>query len=248
MFNDEDDILQRFQTVFLLLTGSYKILMCTLLSIFLPQKCIPGTTCTFWDHLNPSNLFPFITTIANLTTLTIFIVFYVFEYYRENWCIEYLDIDENKSFTNLRQEIDKYPEYKEKLMYINYIYYRFCIFLCVSNVLNFSITGIFFYRYIDYNSFDLKNTSVFITYFFLIADKIISSLYYARKSYYEVTPTSSYIIAPIIFNTIDNDYKNLVDVVSDDQPRSKTIYQTEREEYIKFMKKKTTLKKSKSNK
>jgi hypothetical protein len=112
MFNDEDDILQRFQTAFLLLTGSYKILMCTLLSIFLPQKCIPNTTCTFWDHLNPSNLFPFITTISNLATLLIFIAFYIFEYYRENWCIEYLDIDENKSFTNLRQEIDKYPEYK----------------------------------------------------------------------------------------------------------------------------------------
>jgi hypothetical protein len=242
IFNDEDDIFQRLQTIFLLFTGSYKILMCTLLSIFLPQKC----NCTFWDHFNPSNLFPFITLITNLVTLLIFIGFYIFEYYRENWCIEYLDIDEDKPFNNLRQELDKYPEYKEKLTYINYIYYRFCIFLCVSNVLNFLTTGVFFYNYIDYDSFDLKNTSVFVTYFLLIADKLISSLYYSRKSYYEITPTSSYIIAPILFNTVDSDYKKLTDVASDKETQPKlTIYQNEKEEYVKFMRKKTTLKSGK---
>lgn len=245
LFNDEDDILQRLQTIFLLFTGSYKVLMCTLLSLFLPQKCM----CTFWDHFNPSYLFPFITTLANVTTLVIFIGFYIFEYYRENWCIEYLDIDEEKSFTNLKYELEKYPEYKEKLSYINNIYYRFSIFLGVSNLLNFSITGIFFYNYIDYSSFDLKNISVFVTYLLLITDKLISSIYYARKSYYELTQTSAYIIAPILFNTVDSDYKNLADIASASEPsrtRTKTMF--EKEEYVKFLRKKTTLKNSKINK
>jgi hypothetical protein len=245
LFNDEDDILQRVQTIFLLLTGSYKILMCTLLSIVLPQKC---ANCSLWEHFSPTNLFPFITTIFNLATLAVFIAFYIFEYYRENWCIEYLDIDEDKPFTNLRSEIEKYPEYKEKLMYINYIYYRFSIFLCICNILNFTITGILFYKYIDYDSFDLKTISVFITYFLLIADKLISSIYYSRKSYYELTPTSSYIIAPILFNSIDNDYKNLSNLSDVSCDRKPSIYKNiEKEEYVKFMKKKTTLKNGKFN-
>ena len=38
---------------------------------------------------------------------------------RENWCIKYLDIDDDKSSNNLDEEIEKYPKYKHEMHQLN---------------------------------------------------------------------------------------------------------------------------------
>ena len=54
LFDDEDDCLQRLHAIFVLLIGSYKVLSCTLLSIFIPQRCITEQCNFFFDHIKKS--------------------------------------------------------------------------------------------------------------------------------------------------------------------------------------------------
>lgn len=223
-FTIPNDLIQRFRTTMLIITGSYKILMATLLAVFIPQKCPTSlnlnnmtnstssiyTECTFQDHFistSTTPTLPFIVTIFNLFTLSVFLLFYVFEYYREQWCIEYLDIDDAKPHSYLKLELDSYPDIKEKLTKINYYYYRFSQVLVMVNIINFAVSSALFAGYIDLKSIsDIKTLTVLVTYFLLIVDKLISVLYQSRKSYLDLIPSSAYMYDPAIFNTIDADY------------------------------------------
>lgn len=198
--------------------------MATLLAVFIPQKCptslssnmtnstllSPYSECTFQDHfINTSTtpVLPFVVTIFNLFTLSVFLLFYLFEYYREQWCIEYLDIDDAKPHSYLKLELDSYPDIKEKLTKINYYYYRFSQVLVIVNIINFAVSSALFAGYIDLKSItDIKTLTVLVTYFLLIVDKLISVLYQSRKSYLDLIPSSAYMYDPAIFNTIDADY------------------------------------------
>lgn len=234
-FTISNDLIQRFRTTMHIITGSYKILMATLLAVFIPQKCPYASPspfnstnstntslsslsqeCTFQDHfINTSTTptLPFVVTVFNLFTLSVFLLFYLFEYYREQWCIEYLDIDDAKPLSYLKLELDSYPDIKEKLTKLNYYYYRFSQVLVVVNLINFAVSSTLFAGYIDLNSItDIKTLTVLVTYFLLIVDKLVSVLYQSRKSYFEMIPSSAYMYDPAIFNTIDADYaKSLKD-------------------------------------
>jgi hypothetical protein len=215
----------------LIITGSYKILMATLLSVFVPQNCLnvpnlssnstntnttfsslfptvsPLCSTDYFINTSTTPVLPFIVTVFNLFTLAIFILFYLFEYYREQWCIEYLDIDDAKPHSYLKLELDSYPNIKEKLVKLNYYYYRFSQVLVFINLVNFAVSSALFAGYIDLKSItDIKTITVLVTYFLLIADKLVSVLYQSRKSHLDIIPSSAYMYDPAIYNTIDADY------------------------------------------
>jgi hypothetical protein len=219
----DSDTKQKIQSFVLLITHGYKVLMASLLTIFVPQKCsvitndnssnissnnssyyLTNNECTLKDNF--INLIPLNqgALAINFITLALFLGFYIFEYYREYWCIEYLDIDPNKSINNLKKEIENYPNYKNKLIKLNKQYYIYSFILVVSNIINFIISSvlIYYYYYLDY-----KSITVLITYFLLIADKLFSTLLSSRDSFINLLPKSAYMKDSIIFNTIDSDYK-----------------------------------------
>ena len=207
MMSLTDDQKQIISSIILLLSESFKVLMATLLSIFVPQRCDnqPDKLCTFTDNFTNLTNYNTAVTVFNFITLGCFIMLYVIEYIREIWCIEYLDIDYDKPNTNLKTEIEKYPEYKENIMLLNNRYNTISIVVVVINIVNFILSAILIY---GYYYLDYRSLTVLITNIILIVDKIINCFSVSKKSVQDILPISAYMKSPIIFNIIDKDHRN----------------------------------------
>lgn len=206
MISLTDDQKQTINSIILLLSESFKVLMATLLSIFVPQRCDNQSDkiCTIVDNLTNLTNYNIAVTTINFITLGCFIILYVVEYMRENWCIEYLDIDNDKANTNLKTEIDKYPEYKEKMMLLNNRYNNVSILVVCMNIINFILSAVLIY---GYYYLDYKSITVLLTNVILIVDKIINCFNVSKKAVQDILPISAYMTTPVIFNIIDKDYR-----------------------------------------
>jgi len=206
MINLTDDQKQTIKSVIILLTESFKVLMATLLSIFVPQICDNQSDkiCTITDNFTNLTDYNIAVTTFNFITLGTFIALYVIEYMRENWCIEYLDIDNNVANTNLKTEIERYPEYKEHMIILNNHYHIISIITVVMNVVNFILSAVLIY---GYYYLDYRSVAVLLTNIILIVDKIINCFNVSKKSVEEVIPISAYMMTPVIFNVVDKDYR-----------------------------------------
>lgn len=206
MLNFTDDQKQTLNTIILLFSESFKVLMATLLAIFVPQRCDNQAEklCTLVDNFTSLTKYNLAVLIFNFITLGCFISLYVIEYTREHWCIEFLDIDNDKPNTNLKTEIEKYPEYKDKMIQLNNKYNNIAIVVVFMNLINFILSSvlIYAYYYLDYRS-----VTVLVTNTILIIDKIINCFNVSKKSVQEILPISAYMTTPIIFNIIDKDHR-----------------------------------------
>lgn len=203
-----DDTRQRLQSVVTLLSTGYKMLMAGMLSLFVPQKCTESVNneCTLQDNF--TDLTPYNTAVLaiNFVTLASYLIFYSVEYYRENWCIEYLDFDESKPLNGLSNDLENYPELKAKLIQVNQAYFYTSIGVMGMSAVNFVLSSVlvFHYYYLDY-----KSISVMITYAILIADKLASSWTNSRKSFEECIPYSAYRTGPVVYNMVDIDHQRV---------------------------------------
>lgn len=205
--NLTDDQKQTLKSIVIMLSESFKVLMATLLSIFVPQRCDnqPDNLCTMMDNFTNLTKYNTAVIVFNFLTLGGFIGLYVVEYIRENWCIQYLDIDNNLANTNLKTEIELYPEYKERLITLNNNYNNISIAIVVSNIINFILSAVLIY---GYYYLDYRSITVLITNFILIIDKLINCFNVSNKAVEEMLPISAYMTTPIVFNIIDNDHKH----------------------------------------
>jgi hypothetical protein len=180
--------------------------MATMLIIFVPQHCdyIKDNICTIYHHFYELKVFNIIILTINFISLISFIVLYIIEYKREIWCIEYLDINPNIFDKNLKMELEKYPEFKTNLATINNNYMKATFVVSIITIINFitSIIFILYYYYLDY-----RTITVIISNFMLVVDKLNNCIKISTLSIDEGTPSSAYVLIPIKYNTIDNDYK-----------------------------------------
>jgi len=206
MLNFTDDQKQTLNTIILLVSESFKVLMATLLAIFVPQRCDNQAEklCTLVDNFTNLTKYNLAVLIFNFITLGCFISLYFVEYTREHWCIEFLDIDNDKPNTNLKTEIEKYPEYKDKMIELNNRYNNISIVVVFMNVINFILSSVLIY---GYYYLDYRSITVLLTNTILIIDKIINCFNVSKKSVQEILPISAYMTTPIIFNIIDKDHR-----------------------------------------
>ena len=196
------DSKQRVTTTCLMFLEFYKILMGTFLVIFVPQKC-EGKICTIRQNFFNGNLINYVGNIFNFITFSSILILYFIEINRENWCIQHLDIDDEKSTNNLDEEIENYPEFKIKMKQLNtnYIYsiYTSIFFMLI----NFVISGVTIYQ--SYAGINSINT--FLSFFMLVFIKLYNSWTVASLSIKNERANSAYMKEPKTYNTIDIDYK-----------------------------------------
>ena len=99
------DTKQRIMTWTYMMMEIYKVLMGTFLVIFVPQKC-GNRICGATDNFFNGSIINSVGNISNFVTFSSIGTLYFIEMKRENWCIKYLDIDDNKSSNNLDEEIE----------------------------------------------------------------------------------------------------------------------------------------------
>jgi hypothetical protein len=201
----DQDEKQRIKSLLLFFLESFKVFMATLLVVFVPQRCDNTTdgSCSLQDNFANLDNYNLFCLIFNFITLFNFLTLYVVEKKREFWCIEFLDVNDDKPNTNLHSEIETYPNIKEKLLKLNRLYQLITKVLLNVVVIN-TITSavlIYHYYYLDYRSI-----TVFLSNLLLVADKMYNSYHISNKSIRDLMAYSAYMKTPIVYNTIDSDH------------------------------------------
>ena len=203
MFVFSQDATQHIKTTFLFFFTGFKTILATLLSLFVHQVCTDGQECTFSENVTDLTLFNTVAVFFNFITLGIFLGMYFLEFYRENWCIKWLDIEKTLPSDNLKTEIQAYTDIKERLQVLNIRYCRYAIFLSGITAINVILSAILVCQY--YGGY--KTITSFLTNVFLVCDKLYACVYISHASYKEMLPYSAYMKDYIVFNTIDKKHK-----------------------------------------
>lgn len=198
----EIDTKQRIRTGFNFILEFYKILMGTFLIAFVPQKCGEGV-CTLRENIQNTEPLHLTGNIVNFATFMTVLVLYKCELQRENWCIEYLDIDHDKPTNNLDGEIEYYPEYKIRMKELNKNY-LLSVYVSTSMLLcNFTLSSVV----IGYDYAGINTLTSLLSFFILVVTKISNAYTIGKKSVVEEHALSAYLKTAKTYNTIDIDYK-----------------------------------------
>ena len=198
------DTKQRIMTWTYMMMEIYKVLMGTFLVIFVPQKC-GNRICGATDNFFNGSIINSVGNISNFVTFSSIGTLYFIEMKRENWCIKYLDIDDDKSSNNLDEEIEKYPKYKHEMHQLNRKYLNCTYAALFLMVANFIISGFTVYQsYAGPNS-----VTTFISFFMLVSLKLYSSWNVGALSVKYERANSAYLREPKTYNTIDEDFRIL---------------------------------------
>ena len=98
----DHDIIQRGKVGLIFFLQFYKITTGTMLSLFVPQSC-GDHVCTISENYEKDDFYHQLTIYINGFSMFVFLISYIIELTREEWCVKYLDIDNNKSDNNLKK-------------------------------------------------------------------------------------------------------------------------------------------------
>ena len=200
----DDDTKQRIQSGLAFLLEFYKVLMGTLLVLFVPQRCGDDR------HLCTAGESETACLVVNGVSCLMMLQLYYTELRRENWCIKYLDIDPAKPNNNLDTEIEQYPEYKERMLAINTSYRRRAIACAVTQAANILMST----AYIGLRWAGTMSLTPLVSYVILMASKLHSTYFVSTASIRKERAFSAYLTISKTYNTIDVDFKKSVDGAS----------------------------------
>jgi hypothetical protein len=197
------NLYQRFIVIINILFEFYRVISCSLLIIFIPQKC-GNTICSINDKLKWKSLFYGISLTYNFVTLLIFCFLYFLEIRRENVLIKYLDV--NPALPYNKSEVEKLLEIlpknkKEKILYVHNYYQKYANIMIYVYIINAILSGTIISKYFIPN----QTLSTFITYILFILIKLNNVYLIANTEAY--TFYSAYLTINMQFNDIDNKYK-----------------------------------------
>lgn len=179
----------------------YRVLMGSMLIMFVPQKC-GDHICDMFEN---TTVIPEVynTAIAmNAYSLLCFFIMYVIEIKRENKMITYLEVDKTLAFDNesVGEALIKLPQEKKNTILAFDKYYLQSGYLALSAfVMNAGISGYVVYL----NYLDDKTFTVYLTNILFMALKV--------KETYDIVNTkknifySAYLTDRIQFNAVDKD-------------------------------------------
>jgi hypothetical protein len=197
----DHDIIQRCKVAFIFILQFYKITTGTMLTLFVPQSC-GDHVCTITENYDKDDFYHKLAIYYNFFSMFVFLCCYLIELVREEWCVKYLDIDNNKSDNNLKQLIEKYPKLNNKMDQLNILYYYSFIINCIVYTANLGITVKVLNDYY-YNSATL---SCFISFVLLVLMKLYNSIGVAYQSVKNDKMTSAYVNEFVSYNVMDADF------------------------------------------
>lgn len=197
------NLYQRFNVLINILFEFYRVISCSLLIMFIPQKC-GNNICSINDKLKWNSLFYGISLIYNFITLFIFCFLYFLEMRRENVLIKYLDVNPGLPYhkSDVEKLLDLLPtDKKQKIMYVHYYYQKYANIMIYVYTANAILSGLVISKYRIPN----QTLSTFITYILFILIKLNNV--YSIANTEEYTFYSAYLTTNMQFNDIDQKYK-----------------------------------------
>ncbi len=213
-----DDTKQRFQIIGGFFAEIFKVLMACLPAIFVPQRCRANDICELSENFSDLTAYNTFVLVWNFITLAGFACMYGFELYRENWCVEKLDINDleddyylntyvstkNQDGKSGMDSDNKYSKILNKMYSINTMYNKItkiAIGLLASNFIFSAILVLGMYYY------DYRTITTLLSNTLLVTGKVSNGLTISQKSVDKKISISSYLTKYISFNDIDSDYK-----------------------------------------
>ncbi len=211
----EQDFKQRVSMVFVVMFELYRVLVSSLLIVFVPQKC-NGHLCTLKENLLSSSIFYYAVLVFNFVTLGVFATMYAFEIWREHLLIEYLEVNpttpNRNSIVELTLSEGLAPKKKSHIMYIVQCYKKVGACAIVMYIVNAILSGIIISQYILGN----QTVTSFVTNVLFMVQKFID-VYYTISSEPNIF-LSAYLRVKVQFNDVDPEHRGRsMDVPSTNQ-------------------------------
>jgi len=224
------DTKERIKVGALFIFQSYKVIMGSMLSLFVPQLCENEEVCTISDNLlhHDNDVFHQVTLGFNFLSVLLFIGVYVIELKRENWCVKYLDIDHNIPDNNLESIIKDKPDLLLPLSKHNTLYFKSIFITSIIYSINLALSSILIYD----NYAGIPSVTSYMSYVVLILLKIYNSLFISYDSMKNNKALSAYIIEFTSYNKIDVDHAHKYEI-EDNHSEEDTSTNDEKIELVK---------------
>ena len=201
------DTKERMKIALVFLLQSYKVLMGSMLVLFVPQMC-DDNVCSIVDNLYKEEALHRKSLVLNFISTLSFAICYTIELKRENWCVENLDIDDDFGDNNLPIVLKNRPELEESLHKINNRYYYSSHITTVLYAINLIVSTIS----ISLNNAGNATVTAYLSFVILILLKLNNAVYISKDSKKNNKALSSYMTELQSFNVIDKDKRNKTDI------------------------------------
>lgn len=202
-----NDLKERIKVGALFIFQSYKVIMGSLLTLFVPQECPESETniCSLHDNINKyDDTFHNVALGFNILCVALFFGTYYVELKRENWCVEHLDINPEFPDNHLDDIIDTKPQLKLELRKHNSRYFKSILLTSSVYSVNLLLSSIVIYN----NYVGIQAVTSYLSYVALILLKIYNSLSVSYDSLKNEKALSGYITEFSSFNVFDQDIIN----------------------------------------
>ena len=201
----DTDTKERIKVFGTFMLQSYKVVMGTMLSFFVAQKCQDSEgreqICTLEENRNREGFYPNLVVIFNSMTLVGFIGTYLIELTRENWCVENFDIEPSVPDTAINDILKEKIELREELHFRNKLYYKAVKTTAVMYFINVVLSAGLILS--DENQIGASTKTGFMSFVLLVTNKLYSSYSVAKKSSQKGIARSAYMKEYTSFNILD---------------------------------------------
>ena len=235
-FTIDENTKQAMSSIGSTLVEGAKILMATMLSVFVPQYCEDTmTTCTLEQNFKNLTLFNEFVLAFNFITLGIFINLTYIINKREIYFISHLDESREHAYNSLSKNMKLYPKYMRRIKEFNnsmFLWTKITMIFFIMNVI-FSNILIFYFYYDGFRSITVTISNVL-----LVSNKLYQS-FDICKTCLGVNPMALSLVkqTPVSYNVIDFNYSilkqrkrrtsSLVDIsVKKSTPKRKSVGRT----------------------
>lgn len=192
---------ERIKVCILFLLQSYKVIMGSMLLIFVPRKCDEGV-CTVQQNLVTDDMFNRAALGFNYASIAFFLLTYIVELRRENFCVHNFDIDHDVGDNNLAIILKDKPKLLDSLHYHNKLYSNITKATFIVYLINFIMSNIVLY---NDETFWKIGLAPYSSYIILILMKLYNCYYISSHSIENDKALSAYMTEFSSFNVIDYD-------------------------------------------
>lgn len=192
---------ERIKVFILFLLQSYKVIMGSMLLIFVPRKCGDGV-CTVQQNLVTDDMFNKSALGFNYASIGFFLLTYLIELRRENFCVHNFDIDHDVGDNNLAIILKEKPKLLDSLHYHNRLYSNITKATFFVYLINFILSNIVLY---NDETFWKIGLAPYSSYILLILMKLYNCYYISAHSIENDKALSAYMTEFSSFNVIDYD-------------------------------------------
>ena len=177
---DNQDYRQTLNVILQVSIELYRVLMASLLILFVPQNC-DGHLCSFQENLDSDSTTYTVGVCFNFITLAEFMLMYMVEIKRESKLIRYLEVNplQPRGEEQVQEILKDLPQKcKYKIYRLDYVYQKLVYLSLGLFTLNTIISGTIIYNYVLGN----QTTTTFITNVLFMVTKITDAYSIANTS------------------------------------------------------------------